>query len=57
MVDRNLLLTALALFPAMALGVYAGHHLDLRLKREQLVGLLNGLLIASGAGLMLRYLG
>lgn len=57
LVDRELLLTALALFPALALGVYAGHHLDLRLKREQLVGLLNGLLIASGAGLMLRYLG
>lgn len=41
----------------MALGVYAGHHLDLRLKREQLVWLLNMLLIASGGGLMLRYLG
>lgn len=57
LVDKNLLLTAGALFPAMALGVYAGHHLDLRLKREQLVWLLNVLLIASGGGLMLRYLG
>lgn len=57
LLDLQLLATALAFVPAMALGVYAGHHIDLRISREQLFKLLNGLLVVSGASLVLRYLG
>lgn len=57
LLDLQLLATALAFVPAMALGIYAGHHIDLRISREQLFMLLNGLLVVSGASLVLRYLG
>lgn len=57
LLDLQLLATALAFVPAMALGVYTGHHIDLRISREQLFKLLNGLLVLSGASLVLRTLG
>lgn len=57
LLDLQLAATALAFVPAMALGVYAGHHIDLRISREQLFKLLNGLLVVCGASLVLRYLG
>lgn len=57
LLDLKLVATALAFVPAMALGVFAGHHIDLRISREQLFMLLNGLLVVSGASLVLRYLG
>jgi uncharacterized membrane protein YfcA len=41
---------------AMAIGVFAGHHIDLRLTREQLFRLLNSLLVGSGLSLIIRYL-
>jgi len=57
LVDFKLLLTAVAFVPAMALGVYIGHHIDLRMSREQLFRLLNGLLVASGLSLIVRFIG
>lgn len=56
LLDGKLVLTALAFVPAMAIGVYIGHHIDLHMSREQLFRLLNGLLIASGASLIYRFL-
>lgn len=40
---------------AMAAGVWLGRHIDLKISREQLARLLNLLLIASGASLLLRF--
>lgn len=57
LIDLRLLMTALAFVPAMALGVHLGHHIDLKMSREQLFRLLNGLLIASGLSLIVRFLG
>lgn len=56
LLDIELLVTALAFVPAMAAGVYLGHHIDLRISREQLFKLLNGLLVASGLSLVGRFL-
>ena len=53
--DLRVLLLALALLPAMGLGILAGHHIDLRMSREQLFKLLNCLLVVSGAVLILRF--
>ncbi len=53
--DLQVVMLALALLPAMALGIWAGHHIDLRLSREQLFKLLNGVLVVSGAVLILRF--
>lgn len=55
LLDLPLLLTTLTFVPAMLFGVYLGQHIDLRLSRAQLCRLLNGLLVASGAGLLLRF--
>jgi len=55
LLDFRLLLTAVVFVPAMALGVYAGQHLDLRMSREQLFRFLNALLIVSGLVLVLRF--
>ncbi|MDE2440822.1 MAG: sulfite exporter TauE/SafE family protein [Betaproteobacteria bacterium] len=56
LLDLSLLWTALAFAPAMMLGVFIGHHIDLRVNREQLFMLLNGLLVASGTTLVIRFL-
>lgn len=56
LLDSRLLLTALVFVPAMAIGIYIGQHIDLRMSREQLFRLLNGLLIASGLSLIYRFL-
>lgn len=55
LVDGALLMTALACLPAMMLGTFIGHHVDLHLSRERLFLLLHGLLVASGVALILRY--
>ena len=57
LLDGPLVLTALVFVPAMALGVFVGHHVDLRISREQLFGLLNVLLVASGLVLTIRFAG
>lgn len=54
LIDGKLLLTALALLPAALLGDWLGKHIDLRLSRPQLTKLINLLLVASGAMLILR---
>jgi uncharacterized membrane protein YfcA len=56
LVDGALLATALACLPAMMLGTFIGHHVDLHLSRERLFLLLHGLLVASGVSLIWRYL-
>jgi len=53
--DLRLLLLALVLVPAMALGIWAGHHIDLRMSREQLFKFLNCLLVVSGGVLIMRF--
>jgi len=55
LLDIKLVLTALAFVPTMVVGIYIGHHIDLRMSREQLFKLLNGLLIASGLSLIGRF--
>lgn len=55
LVDGALLMTALACLPAMMLGTFIGHHVDLHLSRERLFLLLHGLLVASGVSLIWRY--
>lgn len=57
LLDITLLVTTLVFVPGMALGVYLGRHIDLRLSREQLGRLLNALLVVSGLGLVLRFAG
>lgn len=53
--DLRLLATALAFVPAMIVGVYLGHRVDLHLGREQLLRLLNALLLLCGLSLLWRF--
>lgn len=55
LLDGAVLMAAATLLPAMAVGVWAGHRIDLRISRAQLFGLLNALLVASGLALVLRH--
>lgn len=52
----NVLLTAAALLPVMFLGLYAGHRLHLNLRRDTLIRIIGGVMIASGVSLLLRAL-
>jgi uncharacterized membrane protein YfcA len=54
--DLKLLMLALALVPAMLIGLYLGHHITLRMTREQFLRMLNFVLIATGSTLILRAL-
>jgi uncharacterized membrane protein YfcA len=54
--DLKLLMLALALVPAMLIGLYLGHHITLRMTREQFLRVLNFVLIATGSALILRAL-
>ena len=54
--DLRLPLLALLLVPAMLLGLYIGHHITLRMTREQFLRVLNMVLIATGTALILRAL-
>ena len=47
-------LTALFLIPAMLIGLYIGHHITLRMSREQFIRVLNCVLIVTGATLVVR---
>jgi uncharacterized protein len=55
--DWRLLLLAVLLLPAMALGIWAGHHITLRLTREQFLRVVYAVLIAAGATLLVRGIG
>jgi uncharacterized membrane protein YfcA len=57
LLDVQLVVTAMAFVPAMGMGVVIGRHIDLRMSRDKLFPLLNGLLVASGIGLVMRVLG
>ena len=57
LLDAGMLATALAFVPAMLLGIYMGRRIDVRISREQLFRLLNGLLIVSGVSLVIRCAG
>jgi len=50
-----LLLLALCLLPAMALGLWIGRRLALKLSREAFVRLVTWLVLASGIALLTRY--
>jgi len=52
----TVLYTAIALLPAMALGMWLGHRLHINLAREHLVRIIGGLLLASGGSLLIRAL-
>ncbi len=54
--DLPLLLLALCLLPAMALGLWCGRRLTLRMSREAFVRLVTWLVLASGIALIGRYL-
>lgn len=55
LIDQKLLLTSAILLPAAFAGTLLGKHIDLRLSRGQLVSLLNLVLVASGIGLIAKY--
>jgi hypothetical protein len=52
--DTAILVLAVALVPAMLLGSWAGHRITLRLSKEQFMRVLHGLLVCTGAALLLR---
>jgi hypothetical protein len=54
--DAQLLLLVLALLPAIALGLYVGHRISLRLDRQRFMQVLYGVLLLTGASLLLRSL-
>ena len=54
--ELPLLLLALCLLPAMAVGLWVGRRLTLRLSREAFVRLVTWLVLASGIALIGRYL-
>lgn len=47
---------ALLLAPAMALGLWAGRRITLRLSREQFLRMVNAVVLCSGGALVLHYL-
>lgn len=53
--ELPLLMLALCLLPAMALGLWIGRRLTMRLSREAFVRLVTWLVLASGIALMVRY--
>jgi len=54
--DLDLLVLVLCLLPAMALGLYLGHHITLRLDRRRFMQVLYGVLLCTGGSLLLRAL-
>ncbi|HCT07258.1 sulfite exporter TauE/SafE family protein [Pseudomonas sp. P7548] len=54
--DLPLLMLALCLLPAMALGLWVGRRLTMRMSREAFVRLVTWLVLASGLALIGRYL-
>lgn len=56
LLDPALLGLVLCLLPAVALGIYLGHHIGRRLNRQRFLQVLNGVLLLTGASLLLRSL-
>ncbi len=56
LLDLDLLLLVACLLPAVALGLYLGHHISLRLDRPRFLKVLHSVLLLTGASLLLRSL-
>lgn len=56
LLDTELLWLVLALLPAVALGLYIGHHISLRLDRRRFLLVLHSVLLLTGSSLLLRSL-
>jgi uncharacterized membrane protein YfcA len=56
LLDLQLLLLVALLLPGMALGLYIGHHVNLRLDRQRFLQLLHGVLLLTGVSLIVRSL-
>lgn len=56
LLEASLLWLVLSLLPAVALGVYIGHHVSLRLDRQRFLQVLHAVLLLTGASLLLRSL-
>ncbi len=56
LLDAELLWLVLALLPAVALGLFIGHHVSLRLDRRRFLLLLHSVLLLTGGSLLLRSL-
>lgn len=56
LLEPQLLWLVLCLLPAVALGVYIGHHISLRLNRQRFLQVLHTVLLLSGSSLLLRSL-
>lgn len=54
--NPDLLVLVLALLPAMALGLYLGHRITLRLDRKRFLQVLYGVLLLTGSSLLWRAL-
>ena len=54
--NAQVLMAAVALLPVMALGLWCGHRLHGRLTRDQAIRIIGGLLLLSGASLVVRAL-
>jgi uncharacterized membrane protein YfcA len=52
--SRDVLVLAAMLLPIMLFGMYCGHRLHLNLSREQMFRVVGGLLVMSGASLLVR---
>lgn len=52
--DLQLIMLVLMLLPAMALGLYLGHHITLRLNRQRFMQVLYGVLLLTGTSLVVR---
>lgn len=57
LIDRRLVVTAIALLPVVVLGGLLGRRIDLRLSRGQIFLVLNALLVVSGMALVVRVVG
>lgn len=54
LLDAEVLWLVLCLLPAVALGLYLGHHVSLRLDRRRFLQVLHGVLLLTGGSLLLR---
>lgn len=54
LMNSQLLLLVLMLLPGMALGLYFGHHISLRLDRRRFMQVLYSVLLVAGASLVIR---
>lgn len=56
LLEPQLLWLVLCLLPAVALGLYIGHHVSLRLDKRRFLQLLHGVLLLTGSSLLVRSL-